>query len=115
MSNKGIIQYGGVINAGQLAVGDQASVHVYGAREQAELSQRLEALLREIHAADLPARRRTELVGAVEGMKQEARSPKPSKTTLESGLSLVEKAASSVSGVAAAVKVVQEVVSLLFF
>lgn len=112
MSNKGIIISGGQFNAGQVAVGDHASVRSYGVGEQRELLGKLERLLTEIHAASLPSAQRSELTGVVGRLKEEARSPSPDKTVMEKGLSLIEKTASSVSGVATAIKVVKEVVGL---
>jgi hypothetical protein len=113
MSNKGIIVSGGNFNAGQVAVGDGASVRTYGAGEQRQLLAALDALSQELRAARLPGDRHEAVAGTVALLKEEARSPSPDRSAIEKGLAFITKAAASVTGVAGAVKVVKEVVGLL--
>jgi hypothetical protein len=117
MSNKGIIVSGGSFNAGQVAVGDGASVRSdvrnYGAGEQRQLLAALDALSQELRAARLPGDRHEAVAGTVALLKEEARSPSPDRSAIEKGLAFITKAAASVTGVAGAVKVVKEVVGLL--
>lgn len=116
MSNKGIIVSGGQFNvSGPMAVGDHATANSYGIDQQRELSEKLDRLLDQIRNSELPAERRHELAGVVGEMQQQAASPKPDKGKMERGLSLIDKAASSVSGIATAVKVVRDVVALFLF
>ena len=112
MSNKGIIN-NGTFNVGQMAIGSHASVNSYGAQDQRELMQRLDALRGEIRASRLPPERREKLTDVVDGLKDEAASPSPDKSKFERGLEFVEGAASSVSAIATAVKVVKGAVALL--
>ena len=113
MSNKGVVVSGGQFNvSGPMAVGDNATASSYGIDQQRELSDKLDRLLDEIRNSGLPAERRRELAGAVGEMRQQAASPQPDKGRMERGLTLIDKTASSVSGIAAAVKAVRSVVGL---
>jgi uncharacterized protein YaaN involved in tellurite resistance len=113
MGNKGIIISGGNFNASHVAVGDRASIFKYGEREQEKLLEKIEQLLVEIRAANLPHDQYKNLVSATNNMKEEAEKTTPNKTVMEKSLSFIETATSSVSRIIPAVKVVKEIVAML--
>jgi len=112
MSNKGIIISGGNFNAAQVAVGDRASISRYEEHEQQKLLEKIEQLLIEIRAANLPVEQCRNLVAVTNSMKEEAQKTTPNKTVMEKSLSFIETATSSISRITPAVKVVKEIVGM---
>lgn len=102
------------VNSEQIVAGDHATLNQGAASPQAQLIQRLDKLLEEIERARLDDAQRMVATGVIEQMKTEAKSKSPSKSKFETGLRVVEKTASSVSGVMSAVKLVRQVVGLFF-
>jgi hypothetical protein len=120
-SNHGISISGSTVNAGQMVVGDNASASVSQQVSQApqQVSQRdlveaIERLLVQLHGSALQGGERKFATEVGETLRVEAKSEKPQRKMLEDGLSMIEKSASSFSGVMKALRLAREVVGLFF-
>lgn len=112
MGNKGIIiSGGGQLTAGQMAVGDHASVTVTNTTAQPEqLVRDLEEIRRLLEASKaLQPDQRTALQQQVEVVETQSKAARPDKSVITSALATIELAAPVVTGLATIVKGVRAV------
>lgn len=118
MKNEGVIQHGGSINAGNLAVGRGATATQYQsassdaglAAVQAQLDKVLELLATKSH--EIPDHE--DVVQSAQSLKQELDKDKPNKLTLKSLLSGIADSVKSVTTVATAVEALRTAITALF-
>jgi hypothetical protein len=117
-ANEGIVQHGGTINAGAIAVGrgaralqrvDAAASTLDDQREVATRLRELTALL-VAHAEELE--RPDDVLVAAETVAEELTRPQPSRLTLTGVLEGIVGAASGVSGIAAAVAALRAAIGI---
>lgn len=116
--NEGIVQHGGTISAGAIAVGrgaralqrvDAAASALADQREVGSRLQELTALL-VAHVGELE--RPDDVLAAAETVAEELTRPQPNRLTLTGVLEGIVGAASGVSGVAAAVAALRAAIGI---
>lgn len=114
--NKGIIQSGGSINTGQLAVGDRARnvQTIAPAAQQAELVQHLAALVATLqeHRVELP--KPDDAVHAAESLAEEVQKPQPNRSRIMTLLGVVADLGKLAPGIGTAVELVVKAAKALF-
>ena len=116
--NEGIIQHGGSMNAGALAVGRRARAIGRIDAAASSLGDRddIAARLREItallveHADELE--QPDDLLAATGTVAEELARPEPNRLTLSSLLSAIASAASGVTGIAAAITALRAAIGI---
>jgi hypothetical protein len=115
--NEGIVQSGGTINAGNLAIGRNAVANQThnadsGALEEVrnQLASLMDALQK--HAQEIP--NSAEVMQSAHTAQEELSKDKPSRLTLRSLLSGIAESVKSVTTVAAAVEALKVAVTALF-
>jgi len=118
MGNNGIIVNGGAINAENIVVSKNASLHVSTKTsmpiERDELMQRLDCLILELEKTNVLGEAQKQLIEDSKKAKAEVSGGSPNKGVLEIILSGIEKGTSAFSGIASAIAAVRSAIDRLF-
>jgi hypothetical protein len=119
MGNQGIIQYGGTISAGSLAVGTGAQAYSQAYKALAdkgldEIKAKLEELVQAVHAESGKLSNPGQVHQATGELARELTKEKPEKPAVLRILAQITSAAGGVSGVLTAVKGLMGAAALLF-
>jgi hypothetical protein len=112
MSNKGIIVSGGQVSAGQMIVGDNASVTVSHQAVPEQLTRCLEDIRALLEGSSLKPAQRAALQEQVKIIEAHAKDSAPDKSLLASALGMIELAAPAVTGLATIILTVKKIVGL---
>jgi hypothetical protein len=112
MSNKGIIVSGGQVSAGQMIVGDNASVTVSHQAIPEQLTRALEDICALLEGSSLKPAQRAALQEQVKIIETHVKDPSPDKSLLASALGMIELAAPAVTGLATIILTVKKIVGL---
>lgn len=120
--NEGIIQYGGQINAEQVAVGHRAVAEktikqtgeTLGNRGQADVSAALEALMTAVQQSEAQLAKAESVYEALESLAAELKKEEPNGITVKGLLSGLSEAGKTVADVVSAVAKLSAVVAPLF-
>lgn len=84
-NNSGIINNGGEINAGNMAVGTGATINVTGegAENIQKMSALLDQLLLRLQNTPEPVANKEDIVQAITSLKEEVHKPQPGKLTIK--------------------------------
>jgi uncharacterized protein YhaN len=118
VKNEGIIQHGGAMNVGNMAVGRGASATQYqNAASDAALEAvrvQMDKVIELLAAKSHEIPDHEEVVQSAQSLKQELGKDKPNKLTMKSLLAGIADSVTSVASVATAVEALRTAMSALF-